>query len=341
MSLLPCPTCGLPRVADDLACLACPVCGHREVPLAELTAAPEPVGEPVAPRSRLAPFAVFVALSGVAAAAILAVALLYPLGEQAVPLGNEDPSPGVEVAAVSPATNSAPSTVAAIVPELAPIPRFASELAPLPRVHVEVVARPRSVLGPLDDARVITIDRPKGDYELPVLRDGARVRLVGRVDRLVVRGIADGAALDAVGLSAREVVFAGPIEGGSTARVRTTRWAISFREKVDGESQVVAEAPHGAVTFLNESPRRPSGPMIDGGSQVTVAARLVVIGTVTGADTRVDVTLHPTTTAPSFLRVGLIDGPSLVRYRNAPGSTGKPKVLPGELRGGAVLAHDK
>ena len=232
----------------------------------------------------------------------------------------------------------------AIVPEVAPAPRFVPELAPTPRVYVrvlETVARPRAIGGPLNDAKVITIDRPNGVYELPVLRNRAKVKLVGRVDRLIILGVEDGSALDALSLSAREVVFAGKVDGGSTARVRTTKGGISFQDKIDGASEVVAEAPHGAVTFLNQSYAGFVGPTIDGGAQVTVAGRLVVIERVMGADTRVDVTLHPTPTAPSFLRVGLIDGPSTVRYRNVAGSKGKPKVIPGVLRGGGVLKQDK
>lgn len=336
MSLLPCPSCGLPRTADDLASLDCPLCGHRELPPDEPIAVAEPIAVPVAPPPQRASLALFVGLCCLAVVGVLTVAVLDSLRQPRPVATTEEPRPSVAVAT--------PSIVVALLPELAPTPRYVLELAPNPRVYVavlETVARPRAIVAPLDGAKVIAIDRPKGSYELPVLRNRAQVQLVGRVDRLVILGVEDGSSLDALTLSAREVVFAGKIDGGSTARVRTTNGAISFLGKVDGASDVVAEAPLGTVTFLSQSSARFAEPTIDGGSQVTVAARLVVIEKVMGADTRVDVTLHPTPTAPSFLRVGLIDGPSMVRYRNVAGSKGKPTVLPGELRGGAVLKQDK
>ncbi len=344
MSLIPCPTCGMPRTAEDVASLECPICGHRELPPTN-PAPPDPVSTP-ATRTRSRTFPIVLAgLGGVAIMAVLgtvaAVLQNLPKPDQlSAPLTVEPPPPAILVATI-PTPSPSPS-VTVVVPEPAPAPRFVPELAPLPREFVavlEVAPRPRGLLGPLVDPRVIAIDRPNGVYELPPLRNRAKVQLVGRVDRLIVRGVEDGAALDALDLKAREVVIAGKVDGGSTARVRTTNGAIFFQAKVDGASEVVAEAPEGTVTFLSESPG--AGPTIDGGAQVTVAARLVVIGAVTGADTRVDVTLHPTTKAPSFLRVGMIDGPSMVRYRNVAGSKGKPNVLPGELRGGAVLKYDK
>ena len=338
MSLIPCPTCGMPRAADDIASLDCPICGHRELPPADPTPVPEPIRVAVVPQPRRTSFALFVGLGCVAVVAILTLALVDIL-RQLRP-GELAGEPTTPVAFTPPTTTTSPL----VVPELAPAPRFLPELAPTPRVFVavlETVARPRAIVAPLAGAKVIAIDRPKGDYELPVLRNRAQVQLVGRVDRLIILGLEDGAALDALNLSAREVVFAGKVDGGSTARVRTAKGAISFLAKVDGASDIVAEAPQGAVTFLSQSSSRFSGPTIDGGARVTVAARLVVIETVMGADTRVDVTLHPSPTAPSYLRVGLIDGPSMVRYRNVAGSKGKPTVLPGTLRGGGVLKYEK
>lgn len=336
----------MPRADDDIASLECPICGHRELPPADPTPEPEPISVPVAPPPRRNAYGLLVVLGSVAIVAFIATVLLNlpRRDEQPVPPSDDEPTPVVAVATVTTPPTVSPTVVVAVVPEEAPVPRFVPELAPIPRVFVavvETVPRPRALVVPIDNAKVIAIDRPNGDYELPVLRNRAKVKLVGRVGRLIVRGVEDGAALDALDLSTREVVFVGKVDGGSTARVRTTNGVIKFQAKVDGASEVVAEAPEGTVTFMSHASSQGYGPTIDGGAQVTVAARLVVIGVIMGADTRVDVTLYPTSSAPSFLRVGLIDGPSMVRYRNVAGSKGKPNVLPGELRGGAVLKHDK
>jgi hypothetical protein len=223
--------------------------------------------------------------------------------------------PTVEVAT---ATRAKPSPAG---PEQAPAPRFAPEPAPPPR--------------PAPD--VVRVDRPDGLYRLDRLTDGRKVRLVGEAETLVVAGLDGGAVLDASGLAVRDVLFTGPVGGGSTAVVRTAAdGGVLFRDGVDGRSRVTIQA--GFVAFMDPPGKNQPAARVAGGSRVEVTARGAYFGgLITGPGTRVAVTL----TAPGRLQFAAVDGAAELVYRTERPSDPPPRVTRGQVRGRGVFGREE
>jgi hypothetical protein len=317
MALIPCPDCGLPRDAADVEATVCPVCGRRD-PEPELTpAAPEPPPVellPVGPEPRSVRNWVLLGAVGIAGVgALLAMLALAPPDRPA------DAPDTLTVAStpLAPLTPTLPTLTSG--PEAAPAPRVVPEAAPTPRPA----------------ATLVRVDRPTGEYTVGRLIDGQRLRLVGTVRRLTVEGLADGAFLDATGLKVQEVFFLGRIADGSTAWVRTDG-GVLFKAGIDGRSRVSVEAWF--VGFVTPTTRTNPGSRIDGGSEVTIAARGVFFGGAIGGDgTRVDVTLGP----PGGLRFAALDGTARLVYRTRGAADPPPSVSPGQVRGKAVFARER
>jgi hypothetical protein len=194
---------------------------------------------------------------------------------------------------------------------------------------------PEAAPTPRPAATLVRVDRPTGEYNTGRLAAGQRLRLVGTARRLTVEGLADGALLDATGLMVQEVFFLGRIADGSTARVRTDG-GVLFKAAIDGRSQVSVEAWF--VGFVTPTTKTSPGSKIDGGSEVTIAARAVFFGGWIGGDgTRVDVTLGP----PGGLRFATLDGTARLVYRTRGADDPPPNVSRGEVRGKAVFTRER
>jgi hypothetical protein len=342
MSLIPCPDCGLPRADDDVEATACPVCGYRRPESEPLTVAesvkveepPSPPAEPPAPRPARARGGLFLGGALAAGLGLVSAGVFWFAGSNWPTATVAPPAPELVLAPVTPP----PLAVAPpprFVPELAPAPRLARLKPPQVRPKVAAVAElipaPRPVV---EAAELVRVDRPGQEYQLGRL-DGKRVRLVGQARRLVVAGLDDGAVLDATGLAVEDVLFTGPVAGGSTARVRADgAGGVFFAGPVTGGSRVAVEA--GFVGFVDVA--RGRGSEVAGGSRVEVTARGVYLGgPVTGPDTRAEVTL----TGGGVLWFEELDAGATLRYRAAAGA-GPPEVLHrGAVRGGAVVERVK
>jgi hypothetical protein len=312
VSLIPCPDCGLPRAAADIDSSPCPVCGWQgpELVLAEADSPPAP--PPPAPEPEPGQTRNWVLLGAVCAAGAGVVAAMF-----AVPYIGRLPGPSAGVAVVSPPT----PVPARPGPELAPAPRFVPELAPQPR--------------PAPD--LVQVDMPDGPFKLDRLTGGKKVRLVGEAQSLIVAGLDGGAVLDASGLTVRDVLFTGPVGGGSTAVVRTaTDGGVLFRAGVDGRSRVTVET--GFVAFLDTPGKSRQAARVAGGSRLEVAARGAYFGgPISGAGTRVEVTLRP----PGRLEFTAVDAAAELVYRTAGPADPPPVVTRGQVRGQAVVKLEK
>jgi hypothetical protein len=317
MALIPCPDCGLPRTAADVEATPCPVCGRRDPEPEPAPAASEPPPvellpaepEPRSVRNWVLLGAVFTAGVGT----LVAMLALSPPDRPA-----DAPAP-VAVASLplSPVAATLPKLPDG--PESAPAPRFVPEVAPTPRPA----------------ATLVRVDRPNGEYVVGRLAAGQHLRLVGTVRRLTVEGLAGGARLDATRLAVQEVFFLGRIADGSTALVRTDG-GVLFRAGIDGRSRVAVEARF--VGFVTPTTRSAPGSKIDGGSEVTIAARGVFFGGAIGGDgTRVDVTLGP----PGGLSFAALDGTARLVYRTRGADDPPPSVSRGAVRGRAVFTRER
>lgn len=334
MALTPCPSCGLPR-DDDAADRPCPVCGRTAGddtpqtltdPLCrqttdeaiELTPA---VADPVTVRNRVVVGGMLLVAVG-----ILTVMLWDPWAKRSTADPYLIPPRAVTVVPAAPP----PAPVAPSVPEVAPPPRALVAMravADPPFVPgLEMAPLPRSVVT-LTELRV---DRPTESFELPRIGEGNRVRLVGTVRKLTVGGVDGGAVLDASGLTAQEVSFSGKIDDGAMVSVRSVNGSVSIRERVVGRASLTIDAGTGYVSFPTPSEKKGGGSAIGGGSRVRITAKTVtLIGTITGADTHVVVTLA----AGGSLRVKAIDGPAKLHWRQADPTAAPPKVTVETKRG--------
>lgn len=315
MALIPCPDCGLPRIAADVDATPCPVCGRRDPEPTPVAAEPHPVELlPAEPEPRSARNWVLLGAVGVAGiGTLVAMLTLSP------PDLSTDVPDTVTVASLplAPLAPYLPKPTPG--PEPAPAPRFVPEVAPTPRPA----------------ATLVRVDRPNGEYNAGRLADGQRVRLVGTARRLTVEGLSGGALLDATGLTVQEVFFLGRIADGSTARVRTDG-GVLFKSAIDGQSRVSVEAWF--VGFVTPTTGTNPGSKIDGGSVVTIAARGVFFGGAIGGDgTRVDVTLGP----PGGLRFAAMDGTARLVYRTRGADDPPPSVSRGSVRGKAVFKWER
>ncbi|HYH67392.1 MAG TPA: hypothetical protein VD866_22025, partial [Urbifossiella sp.] len=194
MALAPCPACGLPRAAADIA-TPCPACRWADPapppPLPAPAPPSPPAPEPQRP-SRL-PAAVLGVICGVLATLAVQSALPRPEPDPVT-----EPVPEVAAAPVYPRVPSLP---------VAPPPRLVERADP--------VVLPVPVPAPANGGfAVLKVDQPDDLYHFPRLGPGNKVKLTGRVKKLTVDGLDAGAELDASGLATDGVSVAEAVEGG-------------------------------------------------------------------------------------------------------------------------------
>ena len=320
MNSVPCPGCGLPRQAEHVGVVPCPVCeyGARD-PTPDVVAPAPPRLDPTrelatAPRKPMS-------VTPVAFAAGVVVGVLAVLGWQAYSTARE-----------SVTTNTLTATTeerkAEPVPPVPPKPR---EVAPPPRIFVAVAPPPHLPFRP-PPARVTQVDHPNAEYP-PLVPPGATVTLKGRAKRLKVPALEGGAVLDASELEVEDVIVVGKIDGGSRLRVAAHK-RVTFQAKIDGRSTVEVIAPTATVMFLDVKGRDVTG--IAGGSVVRVTAHVTsFLGHIRGADTVVTVTVARGGSV-GFVE---IDGPARFEYRKAAPADPDPVLSRGKVGAAATVAR--
>lgn len=126
------------------------------------------------------------------------------------------------------------------------------------------------------------LDRPGGEVFLPVLEAGRKVKVIGRVGKLRIGSVQEGAVLDAEDLLVEEVDIPGSILGAEI-RMRSPGMKATFGE-IGGRSRVAVSAPGGSIECGD----------VHGNAWVEAAAREVrLTGIVGGTSTLIRVQLPP------------------------------------------------
>lgn len=251
----------------------------------------------------------------------------------------EPPAPAPATAAQPPAppgdANPTPPPKPAVAP---PQPAVTPTGTPAPKPKAPAVeTQPDPELGP--DVKQIKaplpghvttheFNDPKDVYSVPALRRGEHVVLKGKVKKLHVHALDAGAVLDASGLEVSVVTVAGKIDGRSKLKLRAPNGAVQISSKIDGGSEVTIDAPEGEVKFTAQTTPRNEGSKIDNGSTVAITARVVEFkGDVTGADTKVSLTL----TRNAWLKVASVSGKATIEYKSQVAGWSPPDVSVGPV----------
>lgn len=338
MTHVACPGCGLPREADLVGRVPCPVCADAD-PTPEPVAARAPVvpydptrGLPAdvselertpAPRRSWSPVPLLFFVG------IFAGGLALWGWQSSADLGSPpSDAPPPAVAATTPAAAPSPKPVP---PKLVPPPK-PPEVAPMPRVYVAVAPMPHTPFRP-PPARVTTVDHPNAEYT-PQVPPGATVTLKGKAKVLRVPTLERGATLDASQLEV-ETVYVGRVDGGSKLKLGAVKGRVTFQSKIDGRSTVEVSAPTGTVVFAVPTSPGKDGSRIAGGSEVRVTARFATFsGQIAGRDTLVVVTV----TRGGAMGFAEMDGPCRLEYRKADRGDPDPSVVKGKVGAGAQVA---
>jgi hypothetical protein len=357
MATVACPGCGLPREEAHIGVRPCPVCAdelkapveQRDIrkPLAKDPTAglPSDVSELnryAAPRSplftplRLGFSAAF--LLGIAAGVggVLAWQTLFP------PDGPPHDSGSQFALSREPSSSVLPTARPAV--DLAPMPH-----EPLPMPTKEklqpgpgsepavppVPPRPAPPALPPANAIVIDVNQPDAAYVLPfAMRKGEHVIIRGKVKIFRVMAVDAGSILDASGLEASSIYVGGRIDGRSQVKLHAPGGTVVIASSVNGHSRLEIDATGGDIRFpAPTTPERP-GCLIDGGAQLTLAARRIDLqGDINGVETKVTATLA----AGGAFKLAAIKGTATVEYkvaRNGPA----PEVHAGMVAPSARLA---
>jgi hypothetical protein len=235
------------------------------------------------------------------------------LGQRMTPPGQTD-----SVARIDPASHAepfprTPSVALAPLPHELRIISVAPSSKPEPKTQPKERPKPARDLPALARIEPINLNQPDAAYTLPRLeRKGEHIVLRGKVRLLRINGLGAGAILDASGLEAGSIFVCGSIDGGSRLRINCPDGVVELPASVSERSRVEIHAPGSSVRFVYPTtPERP-GSLIGGGASVAITARTVDLrGDVTGAGTRVKITL----TRNGSLRAAAVRGAAVVEYR--------------------------
>ena len=151
-----------------------------------------------------------------------------------------------------------------------------------------------------------TIDKPDGEYVLPVVNGHDDIRLSGKVKTLKVTAANGNAVLDASGLEAKEIFVAEAINGEATVVLNAPGGSVEIRGGINGPSKLMIVAPGGKVKFVE-------GAQIQGVAELTIAAAEVEFADTIAGAPKVDVTL----TKGGKLKFKLIAGAARLHYKKA------------------------
>jgi hypothetical protein len=242
----------------------------------------------------------------------------------------------VELVASAGPGNSPPAAAALPEPPAAAVPHTTTPTSPAagkpepaqpaadPNGGAKPVPVPPEPIPPQGDV-IIPLNQPDGEYVLPPnLQKGRKVILRGRVKKLTVPNLTDGAVIDASGLEAASVSIGGSIGGRAVLKVNAPAGSVQVAATISGKAAVEIAAAGGTVLF---APANAGTAQIDGGSTVTITARNVEIGgEVNGIETTVTVNVP----SNGVLRVGAIRGIATVQYRVTDGRGG-PEIATGPV----------
>lgn len=332
MTHVACPGCGLPREAELVGRVPCPVCAVDPPPP---VAARVPMSVPHDPTRGLPADVSELERTPAPRRSWSPVPLLFLVGVVAGGLalwGWQSTADRVETPPTHPL--ALPAVAAAVAPTLrvVPPPR-PPEVAPMPRVYVAIAPMPHTPLRP-PPARVTSVNHPDAEYT-PQVPPGATVTLKGKAKVLRVPPLERGATLDASQLEV-ESVFVGRVDGGSRLKLGSVKGRVTFQAKVDGRSTVEVSAPTGTVTFAVPTSPGKDGSRIAGGSEVRVTARFATFsGQIAGRDTLVIVTV----TRGGALGFAEMDGPCRLEYRKADRGDPDPSVVRGKVGAASQVAR--
>ena len=129
---------------------------------------------------------------------------------------------------------------------------------------------------------------------------------------LRINGLGAGAILDASGLEAGCIYVCGSIDGGSRLRINCQEGIVELPASVGERSRVEIHAPGSSVRFVYPTTPEKPGSLIGGGASVEITARTVDLrGDVTGAGTRVKITL----TRNGSIKAAAVKGAAVIEYR--------------------------
>lgn len=353
MATVACPGCGLPRDGAEVGATPCPVCAStpatgnapatpRKKPAADPTAGlPADASELNAPRTRRAAKhspgggsrVLFVGTVTFLLGTLFGAGCV--LGFRAInwPQLNKD-EPEV---ATKPEEEPAPTPHAPRGPAIAPMPHEPG-LKPIVIVPSDdpepdfKLAQPPPPPGRIT---LVELNQPEAIYAVPFpMKKGEHVVLKGKVKTLRVTGLDAGAILDASALEASIVTVTGKIDNRSTLKLNAPNGTIHVTGKIDGKSVVEINALGGEVKFMLPTTPTREGSKIDGGSTVSVTARMAEFkGDITGTDTKVTVIL----TRSAILKVAAISGRATVEYKSQAAGWSPPDVTVGFVSPTAIF----
>jgi len=179
------------------------------------------------------------------------------------------------------------------------------------------------------------LNQPDGEYEVEVVKGDVVIKLTGKIKTLKVPLVEGAATLDASGLEAKEIIFAGKINNQTTVKLNAPGGSVRFNGAVEGAAILEVNAPGGSVIFAEPSARDlgREGSKIDGSARVTITAKDVNFrGDLVGG-ARVVVTL----TRGGSLKFQEIAGGAVLQYRKADRNDPDPKVSAGAISGGGKV----
>ena len=211
-------------------------------------------------------------------------------------------------------------------------------IKPKPPEPVPPVPEPKLPPPPPRPGHITTFDlgqQPELEFAVPFsMKKGEHVILKGKVKKLRVSGLDAGAILDASGLDVSVVTVTGKIDNHSTLKLSAPNGTVQIAGKIDNRSIVEINAPGGEVRFILTTNADRDGSKIDNGSSVTLTARTVEFkGDISGADTKVAVTL----TRNAWLKVASVSGKAAVEYKSQMAGWSPPDVFVGPVAATAVF----
>ena len=327
MPLITCPGCGLPREDGQVGVVPCPVCAAE--PLAEQPSPPLPFAAEI-PADPIASLPADVSQMetlhpGSRSRSWLPVAAAFGLGV-AVGVGGlivgqrmNVPVQSESVTSIDQASRTEPGLPLAPSVPLAPVPHERRTIADVPSSRPEPRTQPNQRLKPVPDlpalARVppIHLNQPDAAYTLPRLERKGEHVVSAREGSVCFRinGLGAGAILDASGLEAGCIYVCGSIDGGSRLRINCQEGIVDAG-LVGERSRVEIHAPGSSVRFVYPTTPEKPGSLIGGGASVEITARTVDLRRdVTGAGTRVKITL----TRNGSIKAAAVKGSAVVEYR--------------------------
>jgi hypothetical protein len=330
-----CPRCGLPFLPEEVAAENCPTCGGSlggvgcPVPgsLTSIAPAALPVG-----LSRRRSWAL---LAAVAIPVLLAALAIHFGGQQETSSSSPDRPTRTQVPvapAADPANEMSPAPQPS-TPTMQPADRATPILAkqtqtvtqsPAESARTEPPAQERKPeqIDPEKHGEEIRLNDPDGAYSVAELLDGATLKLTGQIRTLTVNRVDGEALLDASGLRAREIIFAGPVNGGSWVRVFAPGGKVELRDQINGLATAEIEAPGGKVVL-----GAPTQTCINGTTLLSITAAEVDLRGKAGGAARIHVTLS----RGGKLKFGELDGAARLEYRRSAPDDPAPTVERGRV----------